>query len=417
MIRPVLGTIITRVFVMLMNIGIIMIAGHRLGAIGLGDISLVVLGITFIMLLANMGGAGLVYLLPRHSLWALLLPSYAGAFFTAVFALVAVHVLPLVPVGTEIHVVVLALLGSIQMTHMNVLLSRQRIQSMNLLQLLQIIVLAAAFAFIVLFRDGHDVMAYVRASYTAHIVALAAGMVAVSLLKFPVRHGEGPLLWKIMRQGGLIQVANFLQLLNYRLAYYLIERSHGAAALGIFSVGNQLAESAWLAPKSIGSVLYGRVSNTQEREESQRLTITAMKAAAAFALVVVTVVVLLPDSLYQWLFGEEIVGIGRLVALLAPGIIAMAISQALSHYYSGTGTNIHNVVGSAIGVLCTLALGIPLIPEYGTYGAAAVASVAYMANTGYQLIMFLRTSRLPVSRLLPNAGDRDRILRLLRRIE
>ena len=35
-----------------------MVAGHRLGAVGLGDISLVVLGITIVMLVNNPVGGG-----------------------------------------------------------------------------------------------------------------------------------------------------------------------------------------------------------------------------------------------------------------------------------------------------------------------------------------------------------------------
>ncbi|MCB0784673.1 MAG: hypothetical protein KDC02_10735, partial [Flavobacteriales bacterium] len=98
MIRPAIGTIATRVFVQVMNLLVIVVAGHRLGAVGLGDISLVVLGITIVMLVNNLvGGGALVYLVPRHPLKELLPPAYAWAVITAGIAWVLVKVLPLVP--------------------------------------------------------------------------------------------------------------------------------------------------------------------------------------------------------------------------------------------------------------------------------------------------------------------------------
>jgi O-antigen/teichoic acid export membrane protein len=418
MIRPVIGTIATRTIIMLMNIGVVMLAGHRLGAEGLGDISLVLLGITFIMLLNNVvGGGAIIYLLPRHGLRGILMPSYAWAIFSTLVALMVIHQFPLVPAGTELHVVALALIQGIYTIHFSVLLGRQRIAQINFLQVLHAMVLLGVFALLVLESSHPSVMDYIVASYYAFVITLIGSIVLVSLVKFPPKFGRTSVLGAMVRHGGFIQLANFLQLLNYRLAYYLIERSHGIGALGIYSVGNQLAESAWLGPKSLGAVLYARISNTEDGERSRQLTITGVKVAFLMALAVIMVIILLPDVVYQKLFGEEIQGITQLALLLSPGILAMAASQAFSHYFSGVGRNMHNAIGSGIGVVVTLVLGQLLIPRYGIDGAAIAASSAYLLNTVYQWIVFNRTTKTTLSEFMIGQDDRERILKLMQRIK
>ena len=417
MIRPVAGTIATRVMVTLMNIGVIMIAGHRGGAVMLGDISLVVLAITFIMLLNNVAGGGaIVYLTPRHPLRKLLIPAYAWAIVSAGLALLVVTNLPLAPEGTAIHVVVLALLQAIYTIHFNVLLGRERIHVINMLQILQALVLLAAFAVLVDRSGSVNVINYVHAAYISYGVTAIASIAVIMGLRWEERDDQVPVIGRMFRQGTFIQIANFLQLLNYRLAYYLIETFHGLGALGIYSVSNQLAESAWLGPRSIGSVLYGKVSNTADDGENQRLTVTASKICIALAVAVVAVIALLPDRVYQVMFGEEITGVTELVLLLSPGIVAMALSQGLSHYFSGVGRNLHNMIGSGIGVIVTVAVGLPLIQNWGASGAAITASAAYCANAVYQFIVFTRTASGSAMQLWFSIEDRDRIMRLLKKI-
>ena len=416
MIRPVIGTIATRLVVTAANLLVIMIAGHTLGTVGLGEISLIVLGITFIMLLNNVvGGGALVYLVPRHPLRQLLAPAYGWALATAAVAWGLLHLLPLVPDRYVSHVVVLALLQSLYTVHFGFLLGRQRIRSYNLIVTVQALVLLAAFVALVALRPGSDVMAYVLASYASFGITLVLSAVLALRGEAPPSERATEGVWRsLFRHGGLIQVANLLQLLNYRLAYYLIEAFRGTGALGLYAVANQLAESAWLAPKSLGMVLYSRLSNTAEADRQRDLTLTVTKAAVAFAVAVVLVLLLVPEPLFALLFGKEVRGLPPLVLLLAPGIVAMAASQAFSHYFSGVGRNLHNAVGSAIGLVVTLAAGSHLIPAHGLEGAAMTASMAYCGNALYQAVVFLRSTGTAPRMLWFTRADAQRLGRIWR---
>jgi O-antigen/teichoic acid export membrane protein len=405
-------------FIVLMNLLVIVIAGRALGTQGLGAISLLVLGITFILVLNNVvGGTGIVYLLPRHGAAALRWPSYAWALVTTAVARLVLHFFQLVPPGLEDHAVALAFLEAVTVVHLGILLGRERIAAHNALLAFRAGTLLVVFA-ILLRRGTMEVMDYVLAAYAAHGSAAILSAIA-SISRDPDRRRippSGHPIADLFRQGIIAQAANGLQLLNYRLAYYLIQRFIGTAAVGLYSVTSQLAESTWLVPKSLGLVLYARVSNLEAMERQRDLTLAVMKAALAVATVLTIILVLLPDRVYQFFFGPEVIGIAFLVLLLAPGLLAMAASQALSHYLSGTGRVLHNTIGSGLGALATLLLGFLLIPQYGLPGAAITASIAYCASTIYQVAVFNRITGARLRHFFPNAADVDRLRTLWNRM-
>lgn len=415
MIRPVLGTIATRVCITAMSLLVVMAAGHALGAAGLGTISLVVLGVTFILLLNNVvGGGALVYLAPRYPAGRLMVPGYAWAVLTALVAWMVLQWVPLVPEGLAVHVVGLAFLQSVNAIHLNLLLGRQRIAIHNTLLVLQAAITLVVF--VVLLRTGTaEVMDYVIAAYAAHAATVVGSALALFAGNGAPHGASSGSVWPVLfRQGGLVQTANLMQLLNYRLTFYLLERWQGVSAVGLFSVAVQLAESAWLAPKSLGTVLYARVSNTTDVDRQRELTLTILKASLAFSVAVVLVLLVVPDAVMRWAFGEEVHGLTPIIAVMAPGLVAMSASQAFSHFFSGTGRNQHNVVGSALGLVFTVALGLVLIPAYGLLGAAFTATAAYLANGLYQATVFARITATRWAQWVPRRSDLDRLHRLWR---
>jgi hypothetical protein len=410
MMRPVLGTIASRTVVMAVNLLVMMAAGHALGTAGLGTIGLIVLGITLAVLLNNVvGGGALVYLVPRHPAGRMLPAAYAWALLTAAVAWWAFLRFPLVPREHAPDVAVLTLMQSIYTVHFGFLLGRERIRTYNLIVVVQALAMLIVFLALLAMGGRPSVRMYVHASYASFGLSVVLSAIAVARLPQVEVQPAGNLWRELFRQGGLVQASNLLQLLNYRLAYWLIEAFRGRSSLGLYSVATQLSESAWLVPKSLGTVLYSRVSNTEEVSRQAELTLTVAKAAMAFSAAVVMVLVLVPDPVFGLLFGREVTGITTLVLLLAPGIVAMALSQALSHYFSGTGRNVHNVAGSGIGLVVTTTAGLLLVPAHGLEGAAIAASLAYGANAAYQLVVFLKGTGMPLHKLRFTRADAARL--------
>jgi len=417
MLKQITGTIAARIITTVIGLLVSMIAGHRLGTTGLGTIGLIVLGITLIRIGTDLiGGSGLVYLVPRVRLRPLLVPGYAWAFVTASLGYTVVHFFGLVPEGYAGHVALLALIQGIYSIHLNVLIGQQRIRIFNQIGVVQSVLLIAVFA--VLCRSEQaNAMAYVTASYFAFGSVLILSSLAL-LRQQPVNDdGRTDVLRMLFRQGTYIQAANATQLLNYRLAYWLIEKFKGTASLGIYTVANQLAEGAWLVPKSLAVVLYSKMSNTEGTEGQRVLTLTFLKMSMACASAVVLVLLLLPSVVFQWAFGPEVVGITPLITLLVPGILGMAATQAFGHYFSGTAQNKHNVIGSGLGLIATVTAGLLLIPTYGLTGAAISASLAYCINAVYQAFTFMRLTSSTFKDLWPKTPDIRRIRELLARLK
>lgn len=415
MIRPVIGTIASRIAIAVLNLLVVALAAHRLGAAGVGTIALIVLGITFILLLNNVvGGSGLVFLASRQATAVLRWSAYGWATFTALVAWLVLGLFPhLVPDGYAMHVVALAFLQSIGGVHGGLLLGHERYSWSNFLLVLQPAVLLVAFA-LLLRVDGATVMDHVHAAYIAFgSTALIGGVLLWG--GAPVQEGGRPIA-ALFRQGVPAQLANALQLVNYRLAYYLVERFQGLEALGTYSITTQLAESTWLAPRSLGSVLYARISNTAERERQRDLTLAVWKLAVGITAVAVAVLLLLPDPVYRIVFGPDVQGIASIVAWMSPGLLAMAASQALSHYLSGTGRVYHNAIASGLGALVTALLGPWTISAMGLYGAGLTASAAYIVALVYQNIVFRRLTGARFRHYLPDARDIERLGTLLNRV-
>lgn len=409
MLKAISGTILARIVTTGMGLLIAVIAGHRLGAEGLGIIGLIVLGITLVRLGMDLvGGSALVYLVPRVPLGRLLGPCYLWALCAAGAGYFLVSTFSLVPAGYAVHAALLALLQGIHAIHLSVLIGQQRIRANNWIGVVQSVVLVAAFAMLAR-TPGADAMAFVQAAYLSIIVALLLGSLSIGK-RMPVPD-QAPVnvLGTLVRQGSYVQLANGMQLLNYRLAYWLIEKFQGTASLGVYTVANQLAEGAWLVPRSLALVLYSKISNTAGIEGQRLLTLTFLKTSLACATAVAAVLLLLPSTVFQWLFGPEVVGLSPLIALLVPGILSMAASQAFSHFFSGTARNIHNVAGSGLGLVLTVVAGLLLIPAHGLAGAALTATLAYTMNATYQTIAFMRITGTRFRELWPNAADGRRL--------
>lgn len=409
MIKKVAGTIATRLAGMVLGLCVTILAGHELGVEGLGTIGLVVLGISVVSLLASTLGSGvLTYLVPRVPLRRLLPPAYLWATGACVVGGLLLYRFELVPAGYAGHVTTLAFLQAVYSIHFGVLLGQERIKTYNTIVVVQALVALVVFAALIL-TPGATAMAFVYASYAAHTSSVVLSAYALRNGTRPTTAFHGAPLRTFFRQGTIVQLSNALQLMNYRLVYWLIERSFGTATLGAYTVANQLAEGAWLAPKSLGTVLFSRMSNIVDPVEQRTVTVLVLKAAMACSTGLLLILLALPDQFFTWVFGPEVKGLRWLLMLLAPGILAVSASQAFGHYFSGTAQNLHNTASSALGLLITVVFGTWAVPEHGTTGAAITATLAYVVGAMYLLIVFLRITGMPLSALFPNAQDGQRV--------
>lgn len=417
MLRKFLSTTASRLIIAVINLGIVWISARFLGAEILGTISLIVLGISIIQLItAVFAGSSLVYQVSRHSLAELLLTAWIWIVISSLPVLTILHFLSLIPAGYSKDVFFLSLLGSIITVNQNIFLGRERVNLFNTMSILQVLLVIIPLFYFVAVSKWINTEAYITSQYISmgvcSIIGLAINFPPLKEFRFP----ESSVIKESFRFGGYLQAASIMQLFNYRLSYYLIEKFFDRATLGIFSLGVQIAESLWIISKSMAILLYSRLSNNTDKEYSINLTVNFIKATTIITSAILIILLFLPDKFFVFIFQKEFSNITIVIATLSAGILSMAISLMYSHYYSGTGIPIHNTISSGIGLLLTIITGLILIPEFGLLGAGLTSSISYFGSMVYQAVVFTRITGIEVKNYIPVKSDLERIMLEIRKL-
>jgi len=407
LLKKILGTAGARLIIAIVSFAVVFTNAHELGAGGVGEITLIVLGITIILLVSNVvGGGALVYLIPRFDLFTLLVPAYFWSFLSAIVGAYVLSFFKLIPQVYTNHVLFLSLFQSLASTNTNILLAKEKIRQFNFISVFQVFVLILSLMWFYFTLKQTEVISYVYSMYLAYLSTFIISFFAIrKFIKFNGFENFEESIVQIFRYGTYVQLANLLQLLNYRFNYFIIERLFGKVSLGIFSVGNQVSEGLWLIGKSVAMVQYAGISNSTDPVYAKNLTLRFIKFVFVITFCLLIVLIIIPDSFFIFVLKKDFSGLSRVILSLAPGILFMSVSMILSHFFSGTGRHYHNTISSGIGLVLTLILGFTLIPQLGILGAGISASVSYFSSAGYQLIVFMKLTRASAGDFLISRDD------------
>ena len=182
--------------------------------------------------------------------------------------------------------------------------------------------------------------------------------------------------------------------MNYRLSLKFVDFFAGRGAVGVLSLGMQLAEGLWLISRSIATVQYSRLSNEMNFDYSVRLTLTLAKISWAVTAFAMLIVLAIPKFVYVAIFTAKFGDVKMVIASLSFGIVALSVSMIFSGFFSSINKPYHNTISSACGLIFTIGLGLFLIPRFGILGAGLAATVSYSCVTLYQFIIFSRLTKL-----------------------
>jgi O-antigen/teichoic acid export membrane protein len=201
------------------------------------------------------------------------------------------------------------------------------------------------------------------------------------------------------------QIAHITQLLSFRLSYYVLEEYIGIAAVGIYSNGISIAESIWMVAKSMSLVQYSYISNSENREESARLTMLLVKAGLFASLLLLIPLVLIPVEAYVFIFGQGFADVKPVIVTLLPGVLIYNFSILFGHYFSGTGRYSMNGRISAIGLVVSVILYFTFIPMFNLRGAGIATSLSYLFTSILFLWYFARENKNWQVYLTPRWSD------------
>ncbi|MEQ8324419.1 MAG: polysaccharide biosynthesis C-terminal domain-containing protein [Vicingaceae bacterium] len=417
MFNKVLLTFSTRIVTALLSVVNVLIGTNYLGVEGYGTVSLIILGITIYLMIQNLlTGSSIVYFISKFKVSSIVIISYAWvlvsvlAFSSLVFGF---HMLSerfhwnfeIVPMEYAWHNILLALGFGLMNIHLNILLGRERIKAFNFIFFIQHVLATAFLVIYYVIMGKQEVFYYLVAYYFSYFLSYLISF-ALTYNYFNSMTMPSWFEFKSMfRYGVLGQSANVLQLINYRLSYYLIDAFVGRAFLGVFSAATQISEGLWILSKSIATVQFARISNSTDLEYARKLSLKLLKFTVTITAFPLLFLMLVPKDFYQFLLGDEFNSVRLLIRLMALGTISLTASQILSHYFSGTGRIGKNTLGSGVGVFATVILGFSLIPFFGLKAAALVSSISYFTSMTYLLIQLNKEGKLKLKDFLISRSD------------
>ena len=403
MFKKIIGTVGTRFVTAVLAFSTWILNANYLAPEKVGTISLIIFSVAIIQLFTNfVAGAALIYMTPRTGIYKLFIPAYAWTFIVTLlsaFLMEAVGrlfpVIELIPAGYFIPVLMLAFIMSFTSVNYMLLLGLEKVNSYNMVSLVQAILLFAILLEILFGIRYFDVMTYYWPLLISYIAAFLFSLVILlpSFKRVPLT-GMGPLMKEILRFGTYVQFANLFQTMNYRLSLKFVDYFSGRAAVGILSLGMQLAEGLWLISKSLGTVQYSRLSNEMNFDYAGRLTLTFAKISWVVTAIAMACLLAIPKSLFALVFSARFGDVKLVIVSLSFGIVALSVSIIFSGFFSSINKPYHNTISSAIGLVFTILLGLLLIPRYGIAGAGISATISYSMLTLYQFIVFSRMTKI-----------------------
>ncbi|GAB4375551.1 MAG: hypothetical protein Kow0075_01980 [Salibacteraceae bacterium] len=425
---PLLNNIIltlgSRILVVMLNILLLFLTTNIMGAEQKGMISLLTLNLSIVALFSGfVGGPSLVYLTPRYKLTHLLALAYS---WSILIASCATWIYTQYLFMTELsswQFFRLALFESLVSSNLMILLGRKLIGRHNLILVTKPAVVVV-FLFVAIglgneinfndFANGYEWSLYACTGISAVF------MISTSKTD-PVTNEGKPLFWNILRLGFFNQSGNLAQMLNYRLSYYLLEAlisppELALVRIGIFSASVQIAESLWNFSRSVSTVQYSYVANIEDQKRALHLSLGLARMNLVATAVGIILLALLPTSVYTAFLGDQFTETKSLIILLSPGILALAVSGAFSHYFSGIGKPQFNTLASVLGLGLTLLVAYPAIKFYDIAGAAAASALVYTGQTILQALMLKKSEEFSWSELIPKPEDFDRLLTAISRI-
>ena len=405
--KQLVNTIFSRVASTTLNFLVaLMIARHSGPAIK-GETTLVTTVIFFFVFFSNvLGGQVLVYLLPRNSASVLLLPAILWSLLISVAGYVFLLVTHLLPENYILFVSFLSWIAALISIQQALLLAQQRLQLANLLSLVPLALQVAGIALCFKVFNVHDVWAYLYATLVAYLLTHFLSIVVLwkDLSNMPFRFS-----WADVKSsfsyGFQFQLVEILQLLNLRYYFFQLGLQQGTQYLGIYSIGISILEAVWVLPRSINTVHYINTANSKELQQEAERTLLLCRVSLVLSALAVGVFFLVPNSVFTTVFGHGFSEVKHSVRYLGAGIVMYGLVHVISAFYLGIAHYKPLIISNLLGFLSVVVFGYLLIPTYVMSGAGLAATASFTVCAAVLLIFFLKTSKMPVTALLPKRED------------
>ena len=242
----------------------------------------------------------------------------------------------------------------------------------------------------------------------------ALAVVSLSIRGIRLGRPSRRLLAESIAFGARVWVGSLARFLNFRTDQILMGFIASEATLGIYAVAVNTSEVLLYLPSAAATALLPVVARTESAQQTEQ-TLRAFRSVALVTAVGVAAAALLGPALLPAVFGVSFSdSVGPFLWLL-PGTLGFAATAVFSNALVASSSPGLSSLGPVVSLIVSFALDLALIPPFGATGAAAAASVAFLAGGATSIVTNRRLSPFPWRTLLvPRRGDLD-VLRALAR--
>jgi O-antigen/teichoic acid export membrane protein len=231
------------------------------------------------------------------------------------------------------------------------------------------------------------------AIYTGAVVVQALVMAAIARSlgrdAAEARHGLFREMFRFGLRGAGGAIATMLW---QRSPVFMLNVFQGPAAVGVFSVGQQLTEKALLPMEAMQDAIYRRMTRLPPSEARTAMNRYIRISGWSMCVLLLTAGVVLP-LVIVFILGPTYRAAVPVVLALLPGTVAISTTLLVATYFLaqlGRPGLLSMLASVTLGV--TLLLSAALIPAYGPTGAALALSGAQIGAMATVVTIYLRTT-------------------------
>lgn len=404
--KKLLGSILVRVWIAAVSFILLLLTARFLGAEGRGEITLLIANIALIQLVIDIAnGPAMIYLVPKIPIKTLVLSGLAWLF---VISSLAFGVLMFYSSSIENfqHLIILSFLYANTSFILLIFQGLNKIISYSIFLILQHTVLFVGVLLQFFVFKNQSTQAFIQCLYFAYFICITGIIFLIpDMMKDSEAVNIKKGLTRMLTDGWKAQFSNVINFLNSRLSYYLIVGFFfDEKSLGKYATAVALSESVWVISYSLGAVQYPLLTRST-KEASALLTCGLGKISFYLSALAVLFLVVLPDSVYFMVLGKDFSGTGKLLLLLVPGVVALAVHKILWNYFSAAGEFHTNNVSNLVSLVFQIPFLVFLLFLIDLPGAAISASISSISGAVCLLIYFRKKSGISWKEILPGAHD------------
>jgi O-antigen/teichoic acid export membrane protein len=371
--KKIASTFVSKVIAAACNLLLLYITIRFMGAEVRGNISLLILNLSFIMIFSEwIAGPVLVYFFANNNTQELLLKAYAWILSTTILVFIIFNFIS-IPYSLQAFTILCFVQCSISL-HNQVLIAFGKITHQNFIQLIQPI-LTLVLVLVHIKMNATNIEGYLHSYLVASIITYVIQLIFYAQLSKKTNGNKVGFI-ALAKTGGYTTATNIAHLVTNRVSYFYINTILGATALGIYSTSISLAETILMAASSAGLVHYSVISNSSNHDFNILQTKKFAKYSILITLFLFVIVFFIPNQLFVTIFGKDFNEVKYLILLYSLGIFSLSLTLVYSHFFSGIGNFKVPFIAGLTSCIVTGTFAKTALLNFGQEGILVLTSVS-----------------------------------------